>query len=169
MESVARRVSFSAAAKNLNVLQSEEAPNGLHRFDLIHAMAAAMLDTTPLPHKSGFARARFARYEAAEGEPSTRDVVSRIAKRHRRVEERLALDRQGHAQGATRIPEAEMTLVDNSPRVTQQPTRQPMTPIESGTRLCRPQPVVDVAQITDEVVKQLDRRLIAARERRGRI
>jgi hypothetical protein len=31
------------------------------------------------------------------------------------------------------------------------------------------EPVVNVARITDEVIKQLDRRFIAARERRGKI
>lgn len=168
-ESEAQRVSFSAAGRHLNVVQFKPAPGSVQSFEPIHAPAAAMLEAISFPHKSGFARARFAPYESEEGRPSTCDVVKRIATKHRRVEERLVLDGQGLALGTTRIPGAEMTLVDNSPRVTQRPVHQPIIPIESPNRLSRPQPIVDVAQITDEVVKQLDRRLIAARERRGRI
>jgi len=168
-ESEARRVSFSAAGRHLNVVQFKQAPGGLRSLEPIHTLAAAMLDAISFPHKRGFARARFAQYESEEGQPNTCDVVKHIATKHRRVEERLVLDGQGLALGTTRIPGAEMTLVDNSPRVTRRPVHQPIIPIESGNRLSRPQPIVDVAQITDEVVKQLDRRLIAARERRGRI
>ncbi|MGH9326215.1 MAG: hypothetical protein ACRD2B_05940 [Terriglobia bacterium] len=140
-------MSLPAISKYLNIVLFKQSPRGLRRFEPTYGYGTPSLAGIPL----------------------TRDAGSRVANKHRRIEERLVLDGQVIELMTTRIPEAEMTLVDSSRWKARQPGRQPTMPTEMGVRSTRTQPVVDVGQITDEVVKQLDRRLIAARERRGRI
>jgi hypothetical protein len=92
-----------------------------------------------------------------------------ITNRHRRVEEHGFRYRRELAIDEPRSSAGDMTVVAGraASRRVQEPDIRMETDSSKGTS--RPKPVVDTARITDEVLKQLDRRLIAARERMGKI
>jgi hypothetical protein len=92
-----------------------------------------------------------------------------ITNRHRRVEEHGFRYRRELAIDEPRSSAGDMTVVAGraASRRVQEPDIRMET--DSGKGNSRPKPVIDTARITDEVLKQLDRRLIAARERMGKI
>ena len=100
------------------------------------------------------------------------DMPSRVARKHRRIEHH-AWPRPEDSV----LPSEAWPVVANPRRVHESRWRQPAVDAEIPTRLpqmktaahTQAEPVINVARITDEVIKQIDRRFIAARERRGRI
>ena len=65
------------------------------------------------------------------------------------------------------MPEKPVVIERAQPRV--RARQEPALEAAPRERAWQRESVVDVAQITDAVISQLDRRLIAARERRGKI
>jgi hypothetical protein len=100
------------------------------------------------------------------------DMPSRVARKHRRLEHHAWPHPEDSAISSEAWP-----VVSNPRRVHQPQWRQPASDAEvptpspqlRTTTQLQAEPVVNVARITDEVIKQLDRRFIAARERRGKI
>jgi len=99
------------------------------------------------------------------------DMPSRVARKHRRLEPHA----WPHPEDSAISSEA-WSVVANPRRVHQPQWRQPVdaelpppSPQMRTATHSQAEPVVNVARITDEVIKQLDRRFIAARERRGKI
>jgi len=108
--------------------------------------------------------------ESSEPElPRPGGMALHITNRHRRVEEHGFRYRRELAIDEPRSSAGDMSVVAGraASRRVQEPDIRMETDSSKGTS--RPKPVVDTARITDEVLKQLDRRLIAARERMGKI
>ena len=99
------------------------------------------------------------------------DMPGRVTRKHRRVEQRAYP--LGDDLVVTNMPRPVMadsvTLGGSRFREPVQEYEPPVAKREPSVARLQPEPAVNVARITDEVLKQLDRRLIAARERRGRI
>jgi hypothetical protein len=107
----------------------------------------------------------------AQSDLAVGSVPERIIRKHRRVEER-ALARPGDPLAtmvAANLPAD--TVISRPQHARLRQPQESRTPIENGPRDRTSSPVsnVNVAQITEAVLQQLDRRLIAARERMGRI
>jgi hypothetical protein len=110
---------------------------------------------------------RFSRRdEFVEPEAVVGTLSARVIRKHRRVEARPTRLHDLRTQTPALMPEKPVVIERARPRLrTQEP------PLEVGPRDRAGQlgSAVNVAQITDAVISQLDRRLIAARERRGKI
>jgi hypothetical protein len=106
--------------------------------------------------------------DSNEFTPAPGGMALRITRRHGRVEEQRLRYRREMAVEEGHVRAGEMTLVSN--RATP-PHKGHDIGFEAESRVenSRTEPVIDTAQITDQVLKQLDRRLIAARERMGKI
>jgi len=98
-------------------------------------------------------------------------LPDRVVKKHRRLEQRPVTDVQTPPAKVPGVPPGEApTMVDKSlPRLRREAAKQSVSEGGRRTPVVQPEPVPNVAQITDAVLKQLDHRLIAARERMGRI
>jgi hypothetical protein len=96
--------------------------------------------------------------------------VARLVERHQRVEvahERLA--REFGPQPSIQSPEGPADEMTRSISRARRHGQEPAEVQEPSRTRPAPQGGVNVTQVADEVLKQLDRRLIAARERMGRI
>ena len=99
------------------------------------------------------------------------DMPARMTRKHRRVEQRLYPRIDDLATTTELRPTAANTITLRKPH-SHQPVAEYEAPLAKLERMAaspQAEREVNVARITDEVLKQLDRRLIAARERRGRI
>ncbi len=100
------------------------------------------------------------------------DMPSRVARKHRRIEH-YAWPRPEDSV----LPSEAWSVTANPRRAHEPQWRQPAVEAEISTCLppmktathTQAEPVINVARITDEVIKQIDRRFLAARERRGKI
>jgi hypothetical protein len=91
--------------------------------------------------------------------PTKESTSTGLARRHRRVEhKREPIDQEFASE---RKVESTHWMPVESPHPT-----QPSETFEAGVMPLRQ---INVTQVADEVIKQLDRKLIAARERMGRI
>ena len=79
-----------------------------------------------------------------------------------RVEDRAFASRYGARQTVILAPETELTYSRRSQRLEKETAPEP------PKALAPVSPVVNVTGLTDEVMKQLDRRLVAAMERLGK-
>ena len=109
--------------------------------------------------------------EGDELDLGTRDMPARVTRKHRRVEGRpypRVHDLTAKNEPAL-MPANRFTL--EKPWLPQpaQEYQSPTSKFERTAARSQPEPAVNVARITDEVLKQLDKRLVAARERMGRI
>jgi hypothetical protein len=96
--------------------------------------------------------------------------VARLVKRHQRVEvasERLA--REFGPQPSIQSPESPADEMQRSISRARSHVLEPAEVQEPSRTRAAPHGGINVTQVADEVMKQLDRRLIAARERMGRI
>ncbi len=109
------------------------------------------------------------REETSEPETGTTTIVRHVREKHRRVEEHFVHGRDlrlSRSQPELAAPDVGVA-VERAPQ-DRQPSAMPHIESElQGTRV-RAQPAIDAVRITDEVLKHLDRRLVAARERMGR-
>ena len=107
----------------------------------------------------------------AEHYITTQTVVTRVKERHRRVEEHRAMYvRNLRLQTEqTNASASEMTIAAEARLRRPQSTPRAAVDVEVQRSGRSTPPVIDPARLTDEVLKQLDRRLVAARERMGRI
>ena len=103
-------------------------------------------------------------------DPKTLEIVTRVVRKHVRVEDRLM------AQDRATAPHIHLPAMppERAPARARRPhahrADDAMPDAESPVnQKARPAPAVDVAYLTDEVLKQLDRRLVATCERMGRI
>jgi len=90
-------------------------------------------------------------------------VATMIVRKTQRVEDRAFASRFGTRQAAVILPpEMQLTHSRGSQRLEREAVREP-------TKAPAPvSPVVSVTALTDEVMKHLDRRLVAAMERLGK-
>jgi hypothetical protein len=102
--------------------------------------------------------------------PTKESLSTRLARRHRRVEhkrERIAQEfaPESKVESTPWMPVESPRPIAGTRASTPPGSQQPET-LEAGTVPLRQ---INVTQVADEVIKQLDRKLIAARERMGRI
>lgn len=99
------------------------------------------------------------------------DIPAQVQKRHRRLEKRLFL-RPPEATDqfrSTSISEHPVVVEKSKPRNSAPADHTTQFERKPRSRISTPEPPVNIGQITDAVLKQLDRRLVAARERMGRV
>jgi hypothetical protein len=121
----------------------------------------------PRPHRP-IAQSRS---EQDKWESVSESLPERVVRKHRRIEARVFLQPRGLAPQIFAAPTPEEPAVSHTtlarrraqPRL-EEPTESPRRP-HSAPQASN----INVAQITDAVLQQLDRRLIGARERMGRI
>lgn len=96
-------------------------------------------------------------------------VHANVAKKHRRVESPAppAMGRQTTVVAAAPRHPKEATAANRGAATARKPRVESQADQSNTSR--RPEIPFDATRITDEVLKQLDRRIIAAKERRGRI
>jgi hypothetical protein len=97
------------------------------------------------------------------------DIPARVQRRHRRVEQKSFLaSRDLDPLPSIRLAEHLPVVEKSRPRL---PARAEESDFEAKPRgrASRTEPPVNIGQITDAVLQQLDRRLVSARERMGRI
>lgn len=100
------------------------------------------------------------------------DMPARMVRKHRRLEHQA----WPHPEDSV-VPSQAWPVAANARKIHETQWRQPAIDDEVPTRSpqmrtvthAQADPVINVARITDEVIKQIDRRFIAARERRGKI
>lgn len=104
-------------------------------------------------------------------ESVSESLPERVARKHRRIEARPFMQPRGLAPQIFAAPTPEEPAVSHTTLARRRTQQRFAEPVESPTRPhSAPQaPNINVAQITDAVLQQLDRRLIGARERMGRI
>lgn len=110
--------------------------------------------------------------QAVDFTPPMRDIPTQVQRRHRRLEQRPFLSVRDAAS-----PPSPVEIAEHPDVVRKLRPRAPACVIDeerpvqakSRGRTAQPDSPVNVAQITDAVLQQLDRRLIAARERMGRM
>ena len=132
------------------------------------ALRAAPADSAPFSPGRMHAPRRMPLDESQFNESG---LPGNVLRKHRRIEDRAFLcprDAKSTVAAAAMIPEG---VVAHRPRARNRTPEKTEMPFESGPRTMphSPAPAVNVAQITEAVLQQLDRRLIAARERMGRI
>jgi len=107
----------------------------------------------------------------AEVAPEREDIPAQVRRRHRRMEQRhfLRVHDDAHEPPPVQLAKHPDVVRKSWSRVPERADDQ--ATIESGSRgrVARSDPPVNIAQITDAVLQQLDRRMVAARERMGRI
>jgi hypothetical protein len=125
--------------------------------------------TVPLALSS--ARRRSTHKMSQSDETDSTTLPERVLRKHRRIETRpLLRSRESTSQIVPALMPETSSVIHRAP--THRPAQQRFdTPTEPASRehSVRQAPNINVAQITDAVLQQLDRRLIAARERMGRI
>jgi hypothetical protein len=97
-------------------------------------------------------------------------VLGNVAKKHRRVESPAppAMRAQTAVVAAGRRYFEEEPAVSRGAAAARKP-RLGESAVDHGNTIHRAEVPLDATRITDEVLKQLDRRIVAAKERRGRI
>jgi hypothetical protein len=138
----------------------EETGDGPRPSDVI---TSRLKQTTSLRQIS-----RAAALESVE-ETSLTHIVTHLARKHRRKEISKGemgseFDAPARAVFSRRIPEGEESVASQR----NQPNLNESNIVQSTSTVAAPPPI-NVPQLTDEVMKQLDRKLVAARERMGRI
>jgi len=132
-----------------------------------HSRATGM--TVVLPDRGG--RLVRPRQNGAEHELATQTVVTRVREKHRRVEEHRALYIRTLRSQTVQADVSSSDLTVAAEARAKHRQSRPLAAVDAD--LQRPgrtaPPVIDSARLTDEVLKQLDRRLVAARERMGRV
>jgi hypothetical protein len=130
----------------------------------VNTAAAVSVEFSPA---RSFATRRWS--ESVEPDQGAISLPQRLMRKHRRVEERPFLRPRDLKPMIAPPPTPEEPAVVHRTRrqVRQGFDAQPEA--APRQRALPPAPGVNVAQITDAVMQQLDRRLIAARERMGRI
>lgn len=98
-------------------------------------------------------------------------IPNRLAKKYSRFDQRPVTDVQRlPAKSPAAAPAEAPIMIDRSqPRLRPEVGKQDISEVGRRTPAVQLESAPNVAQITDAVLKQLDRRLIAARERMGRI
>ena len=146
------------------------------------------VDTIVLPRNSGLVpnnigssaslaiprpRRGIAQSDSEQDKPESvsESLPERVVRKHRRIEARPFLQPRGLAPQIVPASTPEELAVSHTTLARRLAQQRLEEPIESPTRPhSAPQaPNINVAQITDAVLQQLDRRLIGARERMGRI
>jgi hypothetical protein len=112
---------------------------------------------------------RSARRDEGVEAVTVNDVSTRVMRKHRRVEERPFMRVRDLPGRVAPAPVAENPVVIERPRPRLAAKHKSSSELEARNGVLQADRAVNVAQVTDEVLRQLDRRLVAARERRGRI
>ncbi len=116
-------------------------------------------------HRDVITRGRSTRRETVETDSNPNDIVKRITWQVRRVDENPLPLQRNLVLHLAPIPTSgsDLTLSHTRPATWSEYSG------EAATAISPFQSAVNLTQLTDEVVRQLDRRLVAARERMGRI
>jgi hypothetical protein len=134
---------------------------------LVPAIALFRAQETAPPGKRSLGRPWLSPPGEPEEQPA-RELPERVTRKHRRVEARpyapaareIAIVPAAHPAAIPAIP---------APAAPRDGPRAAPAGGGQGGRATPQGPEINVARITDEVLRQLDRRLLAARERMGRI
>jgi len=107
----------------------------------------------------------------AESDPEIGDIPARVQHRHRRVEQRPFLCSGDFADRLPTLRNAEQPVVVDKSQLRIRARADDELPFghKPRGRASPAEPPVNIGRITDAVLQQLDRRLVAARERVGRI
>jgi hypothetical protein len=109
-----------------------------------------------------------ARRSLLESTAGADDLAANVTQKHRRVEERrLAASRDPGPVSGLWGPSESIVTAERRPMQSRK-TRISNVESETLNSPARPEFPINVARVTDEILKQLDRRVIAARERMGR-
>ncbi len=128
----------------------------------MHTTAAMPLASVPTRDRSVSPSESFAeRQPNVVSTEAERSIVTRILRHHRRLEEQAAPSPRVLLQRAAPL------VSESAPMVAVPPPRPPGQ--NTGWPAVQPLQGLNVADITDQVVRQLDSRLIAARERFGHV
>lgn len=112
--------------------------------------------------QSGRDDAMYQQHSSRETETSVRALVDRIVRQSHRVEERVT---ESAAVVMRRLP-----AVETAPAIpTNQHRFDTMTTGQSWRQETTPPPAIDLDRIADHVARQLDRRVVALRERLGKV
>jgi hypothetical protein len=134
------------------------------------SMRSEKTNPTPLTSASAYPKARPLGVSAAGFIDDIGELSARVQRRHRRLQQEgfPNLGIVGEQEQAVRkAPQAEV-IEKKRPRLARTKNLFPDEPMSRSHRP-RPEPPMDIGQITDAVLQQLDRRLVSARERMGRI
>jgi hypothetical protein len=124
--------------------------------------------SSPLPPL--FARRTLRSLQAQESETDPTNIPAQVQRRHRRIEQRPFL-RPGDSTDplpALRTAGPPVVIEKPHPRIPARTQNEPSPDPKPISRASQPGPPLNIGQITDAVLQQLDRRLVAARERVGR-
>jgi hypothetical protein len=101
---------------------------------------------------------------------ATETLATRIAREHRRQEQvQIGMNRDV-SSGLANVPSSRLPIRVEQPITYSSGSKKRFEALEDNVvRRKEAAPAVSVTQVADEVMKQLDRRLIAARERMGRV
>ena len=109
-------------------------------------------------------------HQPGESDSAATALPERVLRRHRRIEARPFLQPRGLVPQVAVAPTLEEpAAIHRAPSRRRAQQVDPPAEAEQRPRSAAQAPNINVAQITDAVLQQLDRRLIAARERMGRI
>lgn len=99
------------------------------------------------------------------------DILAPVERKHRRLEQRPFLKPRDAADEPRLVaaPEDLTVVAKSRPRVPAAATSESSFSAKPRVSTARPEFPVNIGQITDAVLQQLDRRLVAARERMGKI
>ncbi len=128
-------------------------------------------ERTSSPLAALFARRTLRSLQVQESEPDLTNIPAQVQRRHRRIEQRPFLRPGDSADSLPSLRTAEPRVVIEKPRprILARTQNEPSPEPKPISRASQPGPPINIGQITDAVLQRLDRRLVAARERMGRI
>jgi hypothetical protein len=160
---------FSTRLRRNSAVEFAEKPAGLQRTRPLHGDAIPSRALLLSLANRILVRRRPVRQEEVTEEVRVNDVSTRVMRKHRRVEERPFMRVRDLTGRLAPAPAAENPVVIERPRPRLAAKHKPSSELEPRNGVSQADRAVNMAQVTDEVLRQLDRRLVAARERRGRI
>jgi hypothetical protein len=140
------------------------------RGHLFGLRASPVIFKRLLPSQNAATAERTLSYRrAAYPEATSHDIVPRVNLQYTRVEDRFLIRDRGISSSTAEIPPEKMAVLARTRSLAQTSRASELEPEQATRRNSTLVPDVDVSQIADQVMKQLDRRFVAARERMGRV
>jgi len=180
--SAASGIQFPALSQSRRTAEQKADVSGaiVRRNDAIEVLPT-MAERQPRHRATGYASSPLLLVRANWSQGLTRStaeltaadsIANRVVRQHRRMEERgltRSLD-SGEERPSSLLPAEPPLLIEKSrPPVRKEYDGKFVSSGERRNATTQPGTAMNVAHITDAVLKQLDRRLVAARERMGRI
>ena len=106
---------------------------------------------------------------AQESGARRRSLSTSVSRAHRRIEESVPPSPRTHIRAPAPATPSERNTSEGRPMVASRKSGRAELQPQSVSSPARPEFPFDVVRMTDEILKQLDRRMIGARERMGKI